>query len=224
MTRSFSQPLRDIPVELPDNPLPIFCSWFDAAAASGSLTNPDAMTVATLSDERRVTARVVLCKNIVADPGYLVFFTNYNSAKGQQILANDEIAAVFYWDALGRQVRIEGFALKSPAAESEQYFASRDRDSRIGAWTSAQSQPIGSHQELLDKHLNTQKRFNASDPGSSIPRPDHWGGYRIGIRAIELWQQGAARLHDRARWERELEPADSESFKAGPWQATRLQP
>ena len=224
MTEPLAELLAGLPVELPDDPLPIFRNWFDAAAASQSMTNPDAMTVATVADVDRVTARVVLCKEIVADPGYLVFFTNYDSAKGQQILTNANVAAVFYWDALGRQVRVEGIACQSPEAESERYFASRDRDSQIGAWTSEQSRSISSHQALLDKHAQTQRRFGAQESDDSIARPPHWGGYRIGIRAIELWQQGAARLHDRARWERHLEQTDPAGFRAGPWQTTRLQP
>jgi pyridoxamine 5'-phosphate oxidase len=214
-----------LPADLPDDPLPLFREWFDTAVASGSMVNPDAMTIATIADGDRVAARVVLCKEIVSDPGYLVFFTNFASAKGKQLEANPNVAAVFYWDALGRQARIEGVAGKSPAADSDEYFATRDRDSRIGAWTSAQSQPIASHAALLEKHRQTRRRFNAAGPDSAVPRPPHWGGYRIGIRAIELWQQGEARLHDRARWERELERDVSQAgFRAGPWRVVRLQP
>jgi pyridoxamine 5'-phosphate oxidase len=170
-----------------------------------------------------VSARVVLCKEIVAEPGYLVFYTNYESEKGLQIAANAQVAAVFHWDELGRQARIEGMAVRSPAEESDRYFQSRDRDSQIGAWTSAQSQPIATHADLLEKHAAMQARFGTTADAPAVPRPPHWGGFRLGIAALELWDRGAARLHDRARWERPLRLED-DGFSAGAWQAKRLQP
>jgi pyridoxamine 5'-phosphate oxidase len=214
--------VQSLPSLLPENPLELFGEWFRMAVADQSMTNPDAMTLATITATNRVSARMVLCKEIVSDPGYLVFYTNYASSKGQQISGNSHVAAVFYWDALGCQVRIEGVAIKSPPEESDLYFASRDRDSRIGAWTSDQSMPIATHEELLNKHLEMHERF-ADD---EVPRPSHWGGYRLGIESIELWHKGAARLHDRARWERTLdtEANTPAGFRSGPWQSARLQP
>ena len=109
--------------------------------------------------------------------------------------------------------------MRSPEAESDAYFASRDEDSQIGAWTSEQSQPIASQQALIDKHAATRSRF----AGGTVPRPPHWGGYRVMIGALELWDRGAARLHDRARWQRDLGLAGS-SNPPGPWRSQRLQP
>jgi pyridoxamine 5'-phosphate oxidase len=172
----------------------------------------------------------VLCKSIVIDPGYLVFYTNYNSAKASAIETNSRVAAVFHWDHMNRQARVEGIAVRSPAAESDAYFATRDKESQIGAWASAQSQPIGSRLMLMQKHVATARKLSnlAVDSGiMSVPRPPFWGGYRIWLSAVELWVRGEARLHDRGRWERPLAvsagSADpSPSF--GPWSATRLQP
>ena len=153
--------MSGLPADLPADPMPLFCAWFDEAMQSLTIPNRDSMTIATVVNEDQVAARVVLCKQVVPDPGYLVFYTNYESDKGAQISANPNVAAVFHWDEIGRQVRIEGIAVQSPAAESENYFDSRDRESRIGAWTSDQSRSIGSHQDLLDKHIGMQDRFKS---------------------------------------------------------------
>jgi pyridoxamine 5'-phosphate oxidase len=197
------------------------------AVADGSLPNPDAMTLATVDASGQPGARVVLCKDIVADPGYLVFYTNYESAKGAAIEAGNRVAAVFHWDHMDRQVRIEGFALQSPAEESDAYFASRDKESQIGAWASNQSEPVASRQKLLNKHAATARKLSglAIDSGiMDIPRPPFWGGYRIWISAAELWVRGQARLHDRGRWERSLDLENPANPKPGAWTALRLQP
>ena len=135
-------PVNQLPDILPPDPLPIFNHWFETACAEENAINPNAMTLATIIENNQVAARVVLCKQIVSDPGYLLFYTNYDSAKAKQLAANANIAAVFYWNTLGRQVRIEGVAQKSPEEESDRYFMSRDIESQIGAWTSDQSSPI----------------------------------------------------------------------------------
>jgi pyridoxamine 5'-phosphate oxidase len=215
--------MSGLPADLPANPLPLFCEWFEHALQNSTQPNRDAMTLATQADGNHVTARIVLCKQVVPDPGYLLFYTNYESAKGMQINANPNVAVVFHWDDLGRQVRIEGIASQSPREESDRYFASRDRESRIGAWTSEQSRTIDSHAELLEKHASMQAKFAEPHNDGEIPRPPNWGGYRIVIRAIELWHRGSARLHERARWERPLDIAGG-TIQAGQWQAKRLQP
>ncbi|NOR40800.1 MAG: pyridoxamine 5'-phosphate oxidase [Gammaproteobacteria bacterium] len=219
--------MEQLPETLPDSPLPLICRWLHDAVADGSLQNPDAMTLATVDASGQPGARVVLCKDIVADPGYLVFYTNYESAKGAAIEAGNRVAAVFHWDHMDRQVRIEGFALQSPAEESDDYFASRDKESQIGAWASNQSEPIDSRQKLLNKHAATARKLSglAIDSGiMDIPRPPFWGGYRIWISAAELWVRGQARLHDRGRWERSLDLENPANPKPGAWTAVRLQP
>lgn len=210
---------RSLPGTLPPDPMPLFERWFRDARAQSGQHNPDAMVVATTTPEGRPSARVVLCKQLVADPGYVVFYTNYESRKGGELAANPRAAAVLYWDALGRQVRLEGPVLRSPDHESDAYFASRAIDSRIGAWASQQSRPLDARRTLLRRVAAEAARF-----GTAVPRPPHWGGYRLWPEAIELWTEGAFRVHDRARWSRELGVAGSGGFRPGPWDATRLYP
>jgi pyridoxamine 5'-phosphate oxidase len=195
--------------------------------------NPNAMVLATSDQGARPSARVVLCKEIVAQPGYLVFFTNYLSRKGQELERNPRAAAVIHWDALHRQVRIEGPVVHAPAADSDAYFASRPWQSRVGAWASQQSEPLDSRDALHKAVTATALRFGAPDPsragseGSSdfvIPRPPHWGGYHLWAELVELWVEGEGRIHDRARWTRELTPQPDGFFSTGPWSATRLHP
>ncbi len=208
-----------LPAKLPSDPFPLFDEWFAYARQHSTQRNPDAMVVATATPDGQPSARVVLLKRLVAAPGYVVFYTNYDSRKGHEIAANPRVAAVVYWDALGRQVRLEGRVVKSPAGESDEYFASRALDSRIGAWASLQSQPLESRTQLMKRVAAQAARF-----GTQVPRPPHWGGYRLWPEAVELWHEGAFRVHDRARWTRRLEPSGEADFVASPWAATRLYP
>ncbi len=192
------------------------------------------MTVATIDALASPSARVVLCKEFVPDPGYLVFYTNYNSRKVREIDHCPRVAAVFHWDALGRQIRIEGLAVRSPEAESDAYFETRDRGSQLGAWASDQSDEVESRQALLDQLRERAARLGlalsedmqpivAAD-GPSIPRPPHWGGIRIWASAIELWIEGKDRIHDRGLWKRDLVTASEHGFNTTPWIGMRLQP
>jgi pyridoxamine 5'-phosphate oxidase len=208
-----------LPSKLPADPMPLFEEWFLAAREHKAQPNPDSMVVATSTLDGQPSARVVLCKKLVADPGYVVFFTNYQSRKGCELAANPRVAAVLHWDAFGRQVRIEGRVVLSPADESDEYFTSRALDSRIGAWASLQSQPLDSRKTLLKRVATEAARF-----GTHVPRPPHWGGYRLWPELVELWIEGPFRVHDRARWTRQLDPAGPEGFRPGPWTATRLYP
>jgi pyridoxamine 5'-phosphate oxidase len=133
---------------------------------------------------------------------------------------------VFHWDALARQVRLEGQVVKSPVQESEEYFALRPIESRIGAWASAQSQPLTSRAQLAAQVNEAANRFgvDSQDNNAHVPRPPHWGGFRLWPEAIELWVEGPGRIHDRARWTRSLAPADEFGFSTGEWQGTRLNP
>ncbi|MBS95184.1 MAG: pyridoxamine 5'-phosphate oxidase [Gammaproteobacteria bacterium] len=218
--------MEQLPEPLPDNPLPLLNEWLEHAKTADNLPNPDAMALATNSESGTVSARIVLCKQLIIEPGYLVFYTNYESPKGIDMDSGSRVAGVFHWDTLNRQVRIEGVAIRSPDDESDAYFATRDKESQIGAWTSTQSQPLTSRQELRDKHVATARKLAELQEESSkleIPRPPFWGGYRIWIDSVELWCRGEARLHDRGSWTRQLEASDK-GFKVGGWSCTRLQP
>ena len=190
------------------------------------------MVLATCGTDGHPSARVVLCKDIVPRPGFIVFYTNYRSMKGRELTANPRAAAVMHWDALHRQVRIEGPVVPAPAAESDAYFASRSWQKRIAAWSSSQSEPVASRARLLENVTRIAQRFGTPAPGTAeaeaagdfdIPRPPHWGGYRLWADAVELWAEGDARMHDRARWRRELS-TQADGFAGGAWSATRLQP
>jgi pyridoxamine 5'-phosphate oxidase len=224
---SHSDPLDNLlPEPLPAEPLTLFGSWLGEAGARAIQPNPDALVLATVGAGGVPSARVVLCKRFAADAGYLVFFTNYQSRKGQELQAHPRAAAVFHWDALHRQVRIEGPVVKSPRAEGEEYFASRPLVSRIGAWASEQSRPLASRAALAAQVEAAQKKFgiDATAEAANVPCPPHWGGYRLWIEAMELWVEGPGRVHERAVWSRTLQPQDAQSFAAGPWKATRLNP
>jgi pyridoxamine 5'-phosphate oxidase len=222
-----------LPVELPRNPMPLADSWLREATANAGIRNPNAMTLATVGPDGQPSARVVLCKLFVPDPGYAVFYTNHNSRKGVELAANPKVAATFHWDSLGLQIRLEGTAVHSPAAESDNYFATRDRGSQLGAWGSDQSKEIASHDALVEQIGRRAAQLGVSVDGRSqglddaappLSRPPHWGGFRIWVSRIELWVEGKNRIHDRAAWRRDLLRADAHSFSVSPWKGTRLQP
>lgn len=229
-----------LPTPLPEQPLALFSEWFDEAMRGRVQPNPNAMTLATVDRDGAPAVRIVLLKTLVADPGYVVFYTNYRSRKGRAIDAEPRVACCLHWDTLGRQVRLEGIATVSPEAESDAYFASRDPRSQVGAWGSDQSEPVASREQLLSQTEHRARSlgqpgssaFEAMfDPdaeiaaaGSDVPRPPHWGGYRVWLSAVELWCDGPGRIHDRARWTRALTPASPGTFRPGAWTTTRLQP
>lgn len=220
-----------LPDPLPAEPLELAARWLAEATEQQLQPNPNAMVLATVDAAGQPSARVVLCKQIAAQPGYLTFYTNYQSRKGRELQHNPRAAAVMYWDALHRQVRVEGRIARVSAAESDAYFASRNWQSRLGAWASQQSEPIAARADLLRKVASTALRLalpvpadeQEQDPGLRIARPSHWGGLRLWADAVELWVEGSARIHDRARWQRSLTARD-DGFQPGPWSATRLQP
>jgi len=217
-----------LPEPLPSDPFPLFRMWWNEAHLKKVQPNPNAMTVATLDADGRIGARILLCKEVNDAAGYLVFYTNYTSRKGLALGANARAALVFHWDTLDRQVRVEGSITRSPAEESDAYFATRPWQSRIGAWASDQSKPIGSRAAMQDKIAQTMRRFgidpaNPQGEGVLIPRPPHWGGFRVWAQSIELWAAATGRLHERAAWTRTLSPGP-QGFEGGPWRATRLQP
>jgi len=214
-----------LPEPLPADPLPIFATWFSDARERRVQPNPDAMVVASVGENGAPSARVVLCKRLVADLGFVVFFTNYESRKGRELAAQPRAAAVFHWDTMHRQVRIEGPVLRSPAPESDQYFVSRAFESRIGAWASRQSEPLPSRGALIQQVRAVAQKFGLeSAADGEVPRPPHWGGVRLWIDTIELWSEGAGRIHDRALWQRTLTRVDEFTFSGGAWSSSRLNP
>ena len=220
-----------LPDPLPAEPLELAARWLAEATQKKVQPNPNAMVLATTDASGHPSARVVLCKEISAQPGYLTFYSNYQSHKGRDLRENPHAAIVLYWDTLRRQVRVEGRIVQIPEAQSDAYFATRNWQSRLGAWASQQSEPIASRAELLGKVAKAALRLalpvpadeKQQDPGLYIARPPHWGGYRLWAEAVELWVEGSARIHDRARWQRSLN-ARAEGFETGPWSAARLQP
>jgi pyridoxamine 5'-phosphate oxidase len=223
------EPNEFLPDPLPEDPIPLFRAWFEEAHTRSTQPNPNAMTLATVDAAGNISARIVLCKAIEPGGG-IVFHTNYDSRKGRALAENPRVAAVFHWDHLDRQVRVEGLATKVSPEESDAYFATRPWDRRIGAWASQQSQPIASRDELLARVMDVMLRFGleplnppTDDRQVSIPRPPHWGGYRIFPARIELWLSGPGRVHERAAWERTV-AVDGETCMPGAWSATRLQP
>lgn len=179
-----------------DNPITKFTGWLADAKAERSIAEPTAMTLATASKDGMPSARILLLKEAGED-GF-VFFTNYTSRKSAELKANPRATICFYWMPLNRQVRIEGTVAQVSAEESDAYFASRPRDRQIGAWASQQSQPLKNREELEAR----VKEFETKYP-NIVPRPPHWGGWRLTPGSIEFWQQHLDRLHEREIYRRD---------------------
>ena len=194
--------------DMSSDPFEQFGRWWDNAIES-NIEEVNAMTLATADAEGRPSARVVLLKGF--DKNGFVFFTNYQSRKGKELLENPRACLVFYWKELERQVRIEGTSCQLDEAGSDAYFASRPEGSRIGAWVSAQSQVIESRRLLEDLQKEAENKF----AGKEIPRPPHWGGYVVKPDLIEFWQGRSNRLHDRIVYK---------SDNSGNWNRERLAP
>lgn len=207
---------------LPAEPLALLGRWLDEARSERVQRNPGAMALATVDGEGRPSLRTVLCRGFDPQAGFLVFYTNRRSQKGCELAARSRAAAHFHWDALQRQVRLEGPVAASPEQESDAYFSGRPRTSQIAAWASDQSEPLPSREALLERIARTAERFGG-DTGHQVPRPPHWGGYRLFPERVELWVGSEGRAHDRARWDRELQP-EGAGWAGATWSLTRLQP
>ena len=198
------------PLELGDldpDPIVQFGRWMEDALEEHLLL-PNTMTLATAGADGRPSARMVLLKGF--DHRGFVFYTNYDSRKSRELAANPAAALVFYWSRLERQVRVEGRVEKVPDDESDEYFASRPLESRIGAWASRQSAALAGRAELEERVAELERRY----AGGDVPRPPHWGGWLVRPDAIELWQGRPNRLHDRFLYTR----------RGDAWERARLYP
>ena len=191
---------------VPDDPMVLFEQWQRDASAAG-LADPTGVVVATVQPDGSIRQRFVLLKGVSED-GF-VFFTNYNSDKAAALAQNDRSSMLFPWNELDRQVSVSGKVEKIAESKSDAYFVARPRASQIAAWTSQQSQPIASRGALEAQYQATLERFDGSD----VPRPPHWGGFRLVPERIEFWQGGEDRLHDRFVYQ----------YTNG-WNRSRLQP
>ncbi len=189
------------------DPLEQFRHWYEHAVAAG-LPEPEAMALATASQDAVPSVRFVLLKGI--DERGVGFFTNYESRKARELAENQRAALALYWQPLGRQVRLEGTVERLGAEESDAYFATRGRSSRIGAWASQQSAELPDRAVLDARVRELEERFGDAD----VPRPVHWGGYLLRPDVIELWRGRPDRLHDREEWR----------LRDGAWTARRLNP
>lgn len=194
--------------DLDPNPIRQFQKWFEEAVSVG-VAEPNAMTLATATRQGAPSARIVLLKSY--DERGFTFHTNYQSQKGRELSENPKAALVFYWPALERQIRITGTVAPVSREESEEYFRSRPHASQIGAWASGQSEVLASRRDLEARFDQRAHEFE----GKAVPRPPHWGGYRVYPLAIEFWQGRASRLHDRFRYSRVSEKE---------WRLERLAP
>jgi pyridoxamine 5'-phosphate oxidase len=189
------------------NPVDQFFRWFHEAI-DAKVNEPNAMSLSTVSSEGKPSSRIVLLRNF--DNNGFVFYTNYTSRKGEEISDNPNASLLFFWPELERQVRIEGLLSKQSAEESDIYFNSRPRTSKLGAWTSAQSKVIANRKVLDEEYAKLEKKY----PGDDVPRPAHWGGYVLKPVSFEFWQGRPSRLHDRILY----------SFEKNNWKIERLAP
>ena len=189
------------------DPIALFQSWLEEAKSSEP-NDPTAMSLASIGPDGMPSLRMVLLKG--ADDEGFVFYTNYESRKGEQLIARPKAALLFHWKSLRRQIRVEGDVEKVTEEEADAYFASRPRQSQIGAWASDQSRPL-ERRFQLEKRV---ARFAAKFAVGAVPRPPHWSGFRVKPVRIEFWQEGTFRLHDRIAYHLQLEG----------WRTERLYP
>jgi pyridoxamine 5'-phosphate oxidase len=205
-----------LPGVLPENPLPLVQRWL--AEAEAAVKGALSMTLATVDPDGRPSARMVICRGIDVRAGWLVFYTDRESRKGRDLAALPRAALVFYWEPLGRQVRIEGPVTHAADADADRYWDTRPADARLAAVASEQSRPIASRAALLARVKEAERRH-----GTEPARPSRFVGYRVWAEMVELWVSQPARLHDRGAWARPLTP-EAGGFRGGAWTATRLQP
>ena len=196
---------------LPEDTFVAFSQWLSEAASIPAIVEANAMVLSTVDDGDQISTRTVLLKDI--SEGGFTFFTNYSSRKARAIELNQNVALLFPWYVMERQVAISGVTEKISAQESADYFATRPWSSQIGAWASHQSSPLSSREELEQRFIGAAQKW---PEGTTVPVPPHWGGYRVTPLSIEFWQGRYSRLHDRLRYERDNSSAN--------WVITRYYP
>jgi pyridoxamine 5'-phosphate oxidase len=239
-----------LPTTLPASGMSMLKEWLGEEVKAQRTANPNAMSVATIDADGTLSNRIVLCRGVDVEVGSITFFTNYRGRKGRALLREgwekatvsgagaptpQQAAACLHWDASDRQARVEGLVMPCSAAASDAYFSARRWESRLAAWASDQSEPIGSREALLAKlggvceklKLDPQELLERGND-VVIPRPAHWGGFNLFAKSVELWMGGPGRMHDRAVWRRAI---SMEEVRAGggalatkAWNSTRLQP
>lgn len=207
-------------------PFPLLRRWLQDAEGVVA-KNPNAMSLATVGRDGRPAVRLVLLKDVAAEQGYVVFYTNYRSRKGRDLERYPWAAGALYWAELGRQIRIEGRVVRSPDDESDAYFAKRPFQSQLNAWISEQSEPLADDDDLAVRAAVKSQEWGMDSPTDdaprNAPRPPFWGGYRLWCDRVEFWAEGAGRFHERVEYARNLDFEDGR-FQAGPWRRRRLQP
>jgi len=204
--RAMRRSYGDVGLEtLPDNPFEAFAMWLKQAHENTIIVEANAMVLSTLTIDSQIETRTVLLKDI--SEGGFTFFTNYDSRKAHAINLNSNVSLLFPWYAMERQISISGIAEKISETESDEYFATRPWGSQIGAWASQQSSPLATRAELEQRFDRASQKW---PEGTVVPRPPHWGGYRVTPLQIEFWQGRYSRLHDRLRYERANTASDWE--------------
>ncbi len=215
-----------------DNPLQLLEEWFNEAIDKKVQRHPNAMSLSTVGNDNTASARMVLVKDLSSKLDYITFYTNYLSRKSQQLNINNSVAGIFHWDMLGRQIRMEGKAIRSPDIESNNYFSQRSWLSQLNAWSSMQSQPLKKQDDLKKEVIKKAEAFGISSDqllskklGNKIdiPRPSYWGGFRFWMNMIEFWHEGKDRYHERLCFRRKIE-AKNNTFVCSKWKSEYLQP
>lgn len=212
-------------------PLDKIASWLDEAQTRSTSRNPLAMALATCSEDGLPGVRMVLAKGFCSDSGHISFYTHFASRKGHELSAMPHAAAVMYWEEFGgRQLRMEGPITRAPDEVADEYFATRPAASQLNAWVSEQSRPLP-EPDLLKQRLASKAAEHGLEPAdleslepAQIPRPAHWGGFRLWIEAVEFWTEGAGRFHERIVYKRSRADVEAGRADDAVWQQARLQP